>query len=227
MLPYTHIMATFDSSTTIAQAKKLLSQSKVSKAQNLLKLAMKSTPDDFQITYMYAQLLGDISLTKSGVQQRRMKGQAVALLKQLSRKLRNRSAEERWKVLRHLYYFSSQDLKNYRLGILEVSRGNKLGHLSQGIGAGCHALALFKKGNIKSAKAWALKSELAFVALFEVDKRLPNRLCHYARALSIQGKYTESAQCIKEAIKTSGEPRISFLNIIKELEEIKNLSCRF
>jgi hypothetical protein len=63
-----------------------------------------------------------------------MRRRAVLLLRKLSRFPKGQTPEERWKVRRHLYHFTGQHLKNYRLGAREVARGNRIGYLSMALG---------------------------------------------------------------------------------------------
>lgn len=206
----------------ITQARNFLSGSKPAMALRLLRRACKTYPSEFDISFMYAQLLGDLSFSKSRATGLRMRNEAITVLRKLSR-VRNRSADERWKVLRHLYYFSGQHLKNYRLGLAEVSRGNRLCFLSQGIGAGCHALSLLEQRNTKQAMLWAEKAERAWLSLFQTEARQPNRLCHFARALAIQGKYADADECVREAAQTARAPMSSFRAVRNELTRIKRI----
>lgn len=186
-----------------------------------LEALLTANPEDFRAQIYLAQMLGDSGLQVGGAQGSERLERAIGMLEGLTLRLRNQSAEDRWWVRRHLYYFRGDHLRNYRLGVEEVARGNKKGYLSQGFGATGHALKLNQSiRNRKRAQLWAKRGEEAWKNLFKREPKKPGRLCNLAIALAVQGRFTEAEKTIHDAARLAGVPIEAFAELREELRQI-------
>jgi tetratricopeptide (TPR) repeat protein len=205
----------------IEAARAKFAQGDTEEALGELEAFLISSPDDFKAQIVFAQMLGDSGLQVGGPLGSERLERAIRMLEALTLRLRNQSAEDRWWVRRHLYYFRGDHLRNYRLGVEEVARGNKKGYLSQGFGATGHALKLNQSTrNRKRAQLWAKRGEEAWKYLFKREPKKPGRLCNLAIALAVQGRFTEADKTIHEAARLAGVPIEAFADLREELREI-------
>jgi hypothetical protein len=176
------------------------------KGLELIRLAFQQWPQDFEVAYCYAQMLGDQAMGADGEQAQRDREAAALILKRLCQSLKYRTPEERWKVRRHYYRFTGQHLKNRALGKAEIERGNKSGVLSIGFGCLDHAEELWNQGKYKAARTFAAEAERAFQKLLKIEPPQFNRILAYAVSLAIQSKAAESRAALKTAADLLEQP---------------------
>ena len=144
------------------------------------------------------------------------------MLRKLLKNIKKQAPEDQWKVRRHLFHFTEKHLKNYQLGVREVTKGNKFGLLSQAFGAQGYAVQLLtEKQAIKQAELWAQRSIDAWDSLFEFDDRQANRLGSYAVALAIIGEFKKSQSIIRQAAKAAKKPYSSFSDLNDLISKIQ------
>ncbi len=205
----------------IEAARTKFAQGDTEQALGELEAFLLQSPEDFKAQIVFAQMLGDSGLQVGGPLGSERLERAIRMLEGLTLRLRNQSFEDRWWVRRHLYYFRGDHLRNYRLGVAEVARGNKKGYLSQGFGATGHALKLNQSArNRRRAQLWAKRGEEAWKNLFKREPKKPGRLCNLAIALAVQGRFTEAEKTIHDAARLAGVPIEAFAELREELRQI-------
>jgi hypothetical protein len=128
------------------------------KGSELAKKVLKEYPDDFFFTYQYAKLLGDWADDLPIKRRKKLKTDAVKILKPLTRKLSRQSVAVRFGVCLNYYYQTYAFKSMYNYGKRFEVADRKKGLYAQALGAGLLAEKKYFTKDLAQAKRWALKS---------------------------------------------------------------------
>lgn len=167
--------------------------------------ARKRFPHDVFCRYQYAKILGDWADELPPAKKRKLKREAIRILRPLLRSLRGETPKVRFGICLN-YYYQSEDFPGMvRFGRRLASRGERSGHYAIGIGAGHEA---FRRNREKSsrAKSWARLSLRAWkrYKLGTEKYYFP----HYIEAMAygVLGDSRNGMKSLKRAARLSGRP---------------------
>ena len=187
---------------------KLTNKAQYNKAYILSRKLMKKHPHVIIFEYYEAVMTAEDDVNFSKIQVKVRYKQAAQKLRRILRRTRGVSDDLKGGIQNEYYWFSNQPYKQYRLGLLEASKGNKRGgYYSQGVGAVQLAKAYAEKRKKKLALKWARKSEKAWLNFFKINSKWHNSYLFYARALGYQGRIDESHRALLMAAKFAGKSR--------------------
>ena len=211
---------------------RLSNTAQFSKAHALAKKFMKKYPDILLFAYHEAVMTAEDTV---GFTQKKIDARyalAASKLKKLLSRKRFVPREKRGNLLNEYYWFSKQPLKQYRLGVNEVNKGNLGGHYSQGVGAAMLAKKYAEKGKEHLCLFWAKRSEEAWKKYTHRRPDWFNSYFFYAMAYSFQRKNKKMEDAISKIAKYSGKTESwqAIKNLRKEISDaMKGLdkkSCR-
>jgi len=92
----------------LTQIKRLLDLARYEEALSKCKALSRLHPNEFEIHYLHAKILGDFADELPPAPRKKLKRKAVTLLRQLAFRLRGQSAETRFGVRSNLYFHDGQ-----------------------------------------------------------------------------------------------------------------------
>ncbi len=206
--PYDYVLKSF----------KYIGKANYKKSFETITKARTLWPNDFYVTSYYASIMADYGENLGGRSKIIYKRKACALLRKLL--YRTKGVNKRIvDVTRNEYYYhSAQFRKQYLLGIERVSKKNKHGYYSQGVGAAWHSLNMAKKNINHLAIFWAKRAIKAWKLYFKIYPNYYNAYVHYALALGIMKNFKEMENALQTAQKLSGKNKS-----YKEFKEIRDI----
>lgn len=172
----------------------------------LAKRALKDFPQDLVCQYQYAKLLGDWADELSPAKRKKLKSEAVKILRRLTRRLQGQPTETRFGICLNYYYQSYKFKEMHAFGKRFTAVDLRKGLYAQALGACLHAETLQRSGNEALKKQWATKSIQAWKK-YGLTKE-PYYFAHYscAKALALQGDRAGALKSLKTAARVSRRP---------------------
>ena len=163
-------------------------------------------PKDFQFAYLAAVFHAEDPRGLKPSEVKKRYATTARNLKALLRRLRG--VPDRWAygARNEYYWFSKQPLKQYRLGVEGVAKGNKRAYYSQGVGSCELAYKYALQGRWRLCERWARKSKKAWENFFKVDSKWYNAYLFYGKVLGLLGKPEEMERSFKIGSRISGMP---------------------
>ena len=201
-------------------------------ALRVAKRGLQAYPDEFQCRYQYAKLLGDYADELLQTQKRKLKREAIRILKPLLRQLRGVLFEQRFGACLN-YYYQSEDFHGmYAFGTrtLARSRGRlhqipfQKGCYAQALASGLIAYSEYESFNAKNAnnansrnaktpikipkraKSWALKSVAAWARYDLKNEKYYFAHYSFAKALALSGEPKKALKALRQAAKLAKRP---------------------
>ena len=184
---------------------KLMYQAEYKRALQISKKLYRKYPKNAYATFLYAVHLGDSVVSGFDLKAEKVKMMAAKMLKPLLKRLREIPIEKRMTLRNEFYWFSNQAKKQYRLGLQEIQRGQKIGYYSMGVGGWCIAREYALKGKRAYANRWAEKSIRAWERYFMFNSQYYNSWSWYARPLGFIGRKADMMKALKIATQLSGK----------------------
>lgn len=185
------------SDSQIEQLRKCALTGQYEKGTALALKFLKQSPGDFYFTYQYAKLLGDWADDLPVARRKKLKAEAVRILRPLTKQLAGKTAQIRFGVCLNYYYQAYAFPQMYAYGKRMVRHDRKLGLYAQALGA---SLIAEKKGSARWArvslqlwKKYGLKGESYYFPFY----------CQ-AVSLAILGERKLAMQNLKTAARLSG-----------------------
>jgi hypothetical protein len=200
----------------------LSNSARYDEAYSLARKLLKKYPDNLFFAYMEAVMTAEDDIGYSPAQLKARYKSAAKKFRVLLLRTKSMDATLRRSVQNEYYWFSRQPMKQYRLGIKQVKRGDKYSYYSQGVGAAEVAKIYGLKGKVALCHRWARKSEKAWQNYFKVMPNWYNSYLFYAAALGYQGKLTEMEKAYARACKIAKKPK-SWVAIKKYRLEVKQV----
>ncbi|GEM_PF-2386595 len=127
----------------------------------LVAAARKKYPHDVFCRYQYAKILGDWADELPAARKKKLKREAIMILKPLLRALRGEIPKVRFGICLN-YYYQAEDFPGMvRFGRKLVARKDRQGDYAVGLGASLEALRRLRKKDARAA-GWAKKSLAAW-----------------------------------------------------------------
>ncbi len=155
----------------------------------------------------YATMLADAALYTKLPGRERMKAKAIRILRELLRSLRGVPFGVRGSIRNEYYYHTGQYLKQYRLGIELVRKGDKSSYFSQGVGASWYAFELMHKGQVARGRRWAEVSVLAWGRHLKFEANYYYPYVNLAFAHGILGRLDEMEKHLVTAARLAKKSR--------------------
>jgi hypothetical protein len=127
----------------------------------IAKAARKIYPNDVFCRYQYAKILGDWADELPAARRKKLKQEAIGILKPLLRALGGESPEIRFGICLNYYYQAEDFLGMVRFGKKLAARHDRQGYYAVGLGAGHEAMRLHLQRNSR-CRNWARKSITAW-----------------------------------------------------------------
>jgi tetratricopeptide (TPR) repeat protein len=185
-------------------------------ALELVKEALRSQPDDFDLRYLYAKFLGDWADELPAARKRKFKNESIEILKELMTQLRGRDLTTRWRLPLNFYY-QSEDWKGmYAFGQRFARTDKRLAHYTKGIGA----TYLAEGSSGKTRRAWASKGVRAWRAYGLAREKYYFAHYVFAKALALNGDADEALKRLTTAAKLGKRPITDweFADVLKLLK---------
>lgn len=163
----------------------------------------RAYPNNPEVQYEFAVLLGDNTQGIKKHQAERNRLRCVALLKQLLPKTAGVDALTRYRIRNEYFWFTRQHRKQYLLGTEGLRSGIKKAYYSQGVGAAWHALKLAEDKQTARAAKWAERSVVAW-RKFLAKNEYYNAYVHLGLALGVMGRKKEMEEALKRGAKVAG-----------------------
>ncbi len=119
--------------------------------------ARREYPNDVFCQYQYAKILGDWADELPPAKKRKLKREAIRILKPLTRSLSGESPKTRFGICLNYYYQSEAFPAMVRFGRRLSGRGDRQGYYAMGLGASLEAMRRLTNKDVR-AKNWARKS---------------------------------------------------------------------
>lgn len=167
--------------------------------------ALRRYPADLECRYQYAKLLGDWADELPPARKKKLKAEAVRILRPLTRRLGGRPFDQRFGICLNLYYQSRDFAGMYRFGKRVARTRHPRAWYAQGLGAGLRAQELHEAGR-PGVRAWAEKSVRAWNRYGLRGDRY--YFAHYAAALSLAlaGRKKEARARLRVAARLGRRP---------------------
>lgn len=169
--------------------------------------------------YDYAVALGDSEEWATPSQYRKNERKAAALFKLLLKKTRGVDPRSVRGWRNEYYWFSKQPLKQFRLGLTEVKKGDAYGNYSMGVGAVSLSLLYYKKSKTGLALRWAETAARAWRNYFKISPDYYNAHVWYAKSLGLSGDLKGMERALKKAAKLSKRP-LSYREFVGARKEV-------
>lgn len=206
----------FDKDQLYAVLTKHIYKADYASAVRYLKKQRKVFPNNFYIETHLATLPYENAFYLPLKQKEKAFAKAADNLKPYLKKLRGIPEQNRVRTRNEYYWFSGQHLKQYKLGVEGVNKGNFRSYYSQGVGAANHAYKLGLSGKQKLTLKWAKIAESAWEKYFlKVNKKYFDPWLWYALSLGLQGKNQSMEKALKIAAKLASISYKKDRNIIK------------
>lgn len=165
--------------------------------------ARKEFPDDVFCRYQYAKILGDWADELPPARKRKLKREAIRILRPLTRSLGGQAPKIRFGICLN-YYYQSEDFPGMvRFGRRLAARRDRQGHYAMGLGASLEAKRRLDRKDPRAA-GWARKSLAAWrkYGLAREKYYFP----HYVQALAyaVLGDAPAGRASLRRAAKASG-----------------------
>lgn len=189
-------------------------------ALGLAKTEMKKHPNEFVCKYQYARLLGDWADELPAARKRKLKRDAVRMLRPLTRSLAGKSEYERYAVCLNYYYQSEAYRNMYRFGRRFAKANRKYGVYSQALGATLFAEERMKAKDPVRMRSWARKAVKAWNAYPLNAEKYYFAHYNYAKALAFVGDRKAALAALKTAARLSrrGISDWEFADVVAYLE---------
>lgn len=171
----------------------------------LVAAARKKYPHDVFCRYQYAKILGDWADELPPARKKKLKREAIAILRPLLRALGGETPKTRFGICLN-YYYQSEDFPGMvRFGRKLAARRDRRGYYAMGIGSSLEALRRLKAKDGR-AKAWARKSLAAWrrYGLSGEKYYFP----HYIQAMAyaVLGERAAGMRSLRRAARASKRP---------------------
>lgn len=187
---------------------RLLSNSaRYDEAYRLAKQLKKKYPAVITFAYYEAVMTAEDDVNYTPAQVKKRFGQAARKFRALLYRVRSMNEAQKKSIRNEYYWFSRQPLKQYRLGVEGVAKGDKFSYYSQGVGASQLAKRYALAGRVGLCLRWAKKSEKAWLNYFKVMPNWYNSYLYYAASLGLQGKIAEMDKAFEKGAKIAGKTK--------------------
>jgi hypothetical protein len=171
----------------------------------LVAAARKKYPKDVFCRYQYAKILGDWADELPPARKKKLKREAIAILRPLLRALGGETPKVRFGICLN-YYYQSEDFPGMvRFGRKLAARRDRQGYYAMGIGASLEAMRRFREKDGR-AKGWARKSRAAWrrYGLAREKYYFP----HYIEAMAhaVLGDSAAGMRSLRRAARASKRP---------------------
>jgi tetratricopeptide (TPR) repeat protein len=150
----------------------------------------------------FAAVHGDFGQMISARAEKRMKAEAVEILRGVSFSPMMKIPKFNGYVRNELYYHSGDFLAQYKLGLEKNRQVRDWGWFSIGVGASEHAWKLFERGKHREASKFARKAVEAW-QFYENPADYGG--CFYLSALAISGSWEDAATRFTQMIKSDSK----------------------
>jgi pimeloyl-ACP methyl ester carboxylesterase len=196
----------FDSEAFREALKKYVLRGDYAGALKIARAALKQNPDEFECRFQYAKLLGDWADELPPARKLKLKREAIAILRPLTRALSGKTFEQRFGVCINLYYQSENFRGLWVYGRRLAAKGERKGHYAQAVGAGLLAQQERARGKMASSLQAAEAAVRAWGRYGLAREKY--YFAHYscALALALAGRKKDAAKRISIAARLSGRP---------------------
>lgn len=185
------------------QLKKYVGRGEYKKGVDLVKKELKKFPKEFYYQYQYAKLLGDWADDLPIQSRKKLKSEAVKILKPLTKKLAGKPIQIRFGVCLNYYYQTYTFSEMYKFGKRFAKHDRKLGLYAQALGAGLTAEKKQSHRSLGSAQQWAQKSIQIWKKYNLKNEKYYFPFYSQAMSLTILGNYEKALKSLQRAAKVS------------------------
>lgn len=176
---------------------------KYKEALGITKSALKLYPDEFVCRYQYARILGDWADELPKERRKKLKREAIKIIKPLLRQLNQKPMALRFSICLNYYYQSELFKKMYAFGKRFQTQDKRQGLYAQGLGAALLAHQLLDSKRSAAARAWAMKSKAAWESYGLKKEKYYFAHYAYAKALAIAGEKPAALRSLQKAARVS------------------------
>lgn len=172
-------------------------------ALGVAKAELAKYPDNFVCQYQYARLLGDWADELPEARKKKLKAEAVQLLRPMTGALSGKSVHERFAVCLNYYYQSHAYKSMYLFGRRFAAVDRRYGLYCQALGAALHAEKAYKERDYKTMRRWAEKAVTAWRGYGLAKEEYYFAHYTYAKALAMAGDKRGAQVALRAAAKLS------------------------
>jgi len=165
---------------------------------------LRQYPQEFVCRFQYAKVLGDYADELPLKQKKKLKNEAIRILKPLLRSLRGIPADQRFSVCLNYYYQTESFKKMSRFGQRFQKTDKQRGIYAQALGATLVAFELHENG--RSSRAWAQKAKSSWARYNLKSEKYYFPHYNYAKALALLGEKKSAMSHLKTAARLSKRP---------------------
>ncbi len=165
--------------------------------------AMKQYPDDVFCRYQYAKILGDWADELPPARKKKLKRDAVRILKPLTRCLSGVNSKDRFGICLNYYYQSENFSGMIRFGRRLASQGERQGYYAIGLGSSLQAMKDYQSKNFAQAKRSARRALIVW-KIFNLKKE-KYYFPHYIESMAsaVLGDRASALRSLTQAAKLS------------------------
>lgn len=165
----------------------------------------KKYPRELTFAYFEAVMTAEDDVNYTPAQVNKRFKLAAKKFRALLYRVRSMTDAQKKGIRNEYYWFSRQPLKQYRMGVAGVAKGDKSYYYCQGVGASQLARRYALAGKEALCLKWAKKSEKAWLGYFKVVPNWYNSYLYYATSLGLQGKTAEMNAALETGAKIAGK----------------------